>query len=302
MSRVAAETTRLGIEQEIRLTTAEVILLEESIQLMEANIELLGEIAAVIEARVRSGQGQGSELIRAEVAQLRMEDERDRLKANRPGLVAQLNALIGREANAELPQLLPLRAILDKEMTSGGAPQAVLPDLAFYDEAILGRRAAAELARREGRPGFAAGIEWMDNQGMARDEVRVMVGVRLPVWRARYQSAIAAARAEERALEAEQLDLRRRIATEMRRQQDALADSLRRVALYDDRLLERARESLAAEEAAYRAGGSDLLSLMDTQRMLLELELSQRQSLAAAYMAAANLRRLQGDPVSPFRD
>lgn len=292
-----AEAVRLSMEEAIRTSYAELALLEESIRLVAENKELLDTVAGVVESRLGAGRSASADLIRIEVERIRLEDEQLRLEARRPYLQAQLDALTGRNPAEIFPSLQPLTELVSGEDSPPFADLNLAhnPVLEGIERALAGNRVAIELAQREGRPGFSVGAEWMDARGGGRDEVRLTLGVSLPVWRERYRSGVREARAEQRALEADHLDLRRRLLAEIRQAEDKLRDAERRLALYEGRLMERAREALAAEESAYRAGGSDLLNLIDARRVLLDIERTHRQALAEAYTARAVLRRIFGD-------
>lgn len=292
-----AEAVRLSVEEAIRASYAELALLEESIRLVAENKALLDTVAGVVESRLAAGRSASADLIRIEVERIRLEDEQLRLEARRPSLQARLNALAGRDPNDTFPALQPLTDLVEDPASAPSAhhPLAHNPALEGIERALEGSRAAIELAERDGRPGFSVGAEWMDTRGGGRDEVRLTFGISLPVWRERYRSGVREARAEQRALEADHLDLRRRLLAEIRAAEDTLRDAERRLGLYEGCLLDRAREALAAEESAYRAGGSDLLNLIDARRVLLDIELTHRQALAEAYTARAVLRRILGD-------
>jgi outer membrane protein TolC len=75
--------------------------------------------------------------------------------------------------------------------------------------------------------------------------------------------------------------------------------------LYGDTLLPKARESLKATEAAFRAGRASFTDLVDAERVLLEFQLSQERALASYAQRLAELEMLVGSaiprtaPVSP---
>lgn len=292
-----AESLRRAITEEIIRTYADMAYIEASLRILGDNIDVLGRIERSVEARIEAGSGSGTALIRAEVARVRLEDEQAVLAARLPSLRARLNRLLGREAHERVPSLQPLETVVAETpvMNAGSGELAAHPDLLGMEHAIEGRREAAALARREGRPRFALGAEWMDTVSGKPEEVKVTLGVSLPLWRERHRAGEREARAEQRALEAGQRDRRHALEADYREATDLYDDARRRAALYGERLLPRARGALDAEEAAYAGGRGDLLDVLDAQRVLLELEQQHHAARADILRSRAALRRLLGE-------
>ncbi|MCC5807704.1 MAG: TolC family protein [Opitutales bacterium] len=292
-----AASLRRVLADEIIRTYANLAYIDATLRILGDNISILERIEQSVEARIEAGDGSGAALIRAEIARARLEDERAALEARIPPLRARMNRFLGRAPHEGLPSLKPLEAAVAETSARNDGPGglAAHPDLEGLERAIEGRREAVELARREGRPGFALGAEWMDTVSGKREEVMVTLGISLPLWRERYRAGEREARAERRALEAERRDRRYRLEAEFREAADLHEDALRRAALYGDRLLPRGRQALEAEEAAYAGGRGDLLDVLDAQRVLLELQQAHDAALADILRSRATLIRLLGD-------
>ena len=71
-------------------------------------------------------------------------------------------------------------------------------------------------------------------------------------------------------------------------------DSIRRIRLYRESLIPNGEELLRTSETAYKAGTIDFLSLIDSQRLLLEYNLSYHRALADNRQKLAELERLVG--------
>ncbi|GAH83671.1 unnamed protein product, partial [marine sediment metagenome] len=74
-------------------------------------------------------------------------------------------------------------------------------------------------------------------------------------------------------------------------------DAERKIDLYRDTLLPKARQSVKATEASFRAGGGTFLDLIDTQRILLEFELAYERALASRMQRLAELEKLVGKEI-----
>ncbi len=130
-----------------------------------------------------------------------------------------------------------------------------------------------------------------------RDALFASVGVSLPIWRSAYGAAEQAARSNYRAAEYEQTDLGNRLSAAL---DDALYrydDARRKAALYEDALLPKARQSIAAVRSAYETGNADFLDVVDAERILLEFELTARRAAADRLIQLAEIDRLAGGGV-----
>ncbi|MBC8426092.1 TolC family protein [bacterium] len=89
-----------------------------------------------------------------------------------------------------------------------------------------------------------------------------------------------------------------RLVAELGRALFASRDAGRKWDLYATTLLPKARQSLGAVRAAYEAGESGFLDVIDAERLLLEFELSRARALADALVREARIEQLTAVPFS----
>ncbi len=75
-------------------------------------------------------------------------------------------------------------------------------------------------------------------------------------------------------------------------------DAERKIDLYGDTLLPKARESLKVTESSFRAAGSNFTDLIDAQRVLLEFTLAYERALADCAQSLAKIEMLVGRGIS----
>jgi outer membrane protein, heavy metal efflux system len=298
---LGTEALRRNLIADIYTLYADLAYLDATRSILQRNSDLFVQTENLIEGRIAAGRAGSAELLRTRIARTRIEDEIAALEARRPALVAQLNAVIGQSSESSLPALVPLTEHVAVGVApSVGYTSAYLqglsqnPEILAIDRTLAGQRSEIELARRAGRPDFSVGGEWMDTGSGRRDEVKLLFGVSLPIWRDRYRAAEREARAEVRASENDRLNQLYALEAELREAKQARADALRRVQLYRDTLIPQAREVVTAEESAYQAGQVDLLNLIEAQRVLLDLERIEQAALAEQVRAEAIIRRILG--------
>lgn len=169
--------------------------------------------------------------------------------------------------------------------------------------ALPGRNVLADTARTSIANGSltAPDIESRAQRDQARSEEIDLImgpsfGVTLPIFD-QNQAQIAKARfAHEQAVAL--LDaLDRSIVQETREAADRASTAWNVAALYDRELLPQARSTLDISEAAYQAGNTPILNVIDAQRSLLESRRGYIASLQAAANAFVELERAVARPI-----
>ena len=121
-----------------------------------------------------------------------------------------------------------------------------------------------------------------------------MFSINLPLWRDSYSAGLRQAQALTASIEQEKIDTENTLLSKAAQSYYDYDDSTRRIRLYSDTLIPKGEELLQASETAYKAGTIDFLSLIDSQRMLLDYYLSYQRALADNRQKLAELEMLAG--------
>ncbi len=313
-SRAEAARHRLQVER-LRVQTAIEVayfdygLLAQEISTTRELLVLLHGLEPVVQGRIRGGEGQAS-LLRLQVEIGRLED--DLARVLRRQRVASAHLADAMTLNREPGDILPLPQ-LPKPVVSTVALDSTLalalennPEIHDLQAELGARRAAIEVAGFKSLPNFMLGIETMQTgsaidplmAGSGDDPLMVKVGVSLPVWRRSYQAAEREARHRVRAAQQNLDALESRLRMRIEVQAFAVEDSARKISLYRDSLIPRASEALQLTLVAYRTGTSSILDLIDSERALLEFQLSFWRACHAYLEGRAHLRALSGGETS----
>jgi outer membrane protein TolC len=172
------------------------------------------------------------------------------------------------------------------------------PELAGLDFEVLAAKSRIELAKKNFYPDIGVGVEWTEFErsgGMSgRDSVALMFQINLPLWRDSYAAGQRQAQALAASKEQEKIDTENTLLAKAAQSYYDYGDSIRRIRLYRDTLIPKGEELLQASETAYKAGTIDFLSLIDSQRLLLEYHLSYERALADNRQKLAELEMLMG--------
>jgi outer membrane protein TolC len=176
------------------------------------------------------------------------------------------------------------------------------PEIAAMDFELQAARSRLELAKKRFYPDLSLGVEWMTNEGMMgtglrnseKDQVVVMFGVNLPIWRESYKAGQLQAKADMAKASQQKTQTENTLAARAAQVLYEFEDSRRKRELYGDTLAPKAQQLLAASEVAYKAGTVDFLSLIDAQRTLLNFKLLYERAGADNQQRLAELEMLAG--------
>jgi outer membrane protein TolC len=293
---------RLKLQQSITKAYAELYYLQRNIAITQDRMQLISDLEGVARARYKSGSPLAP-VMQAQVELGRLEDNITSLQDMLQPTKARLNALLNRQADAPLSiaSTLPYRQldILNEDMSANLARTS--PELLELEANIARSENQINLARRSRLPDIMLGISYIDtaDASMAvpdsgKDPVIGTVGITLPIWfgknRARIESAASMKTAAQLALE-------NRIQTleaDIRQALFKLRDADRKINLYKESLVPKARQSLEVNRQGYETGGMEFINLIDAERILLEFELAYERALADHLIARADLSRLSG--------
>ena len=117
-------------------------------------------------------------------------------------------------------------------------------------------------------------------------------GKAFAIWTDSYKAARNQARAQLRQKTHEKNQIQNTLAADAQQLLYDFEDSYRKIKLYSDVIIPKAKEMLTASESAYQAGTIDFLSLIDAQRMLLKYELDYERYLAENAQKLAKIEML----------
>ena len=300
------EEERLRVARRIEEAFHEYAFLASELSITSELLGLVQGLEPVVQGRIRSGAGQ-EDLLRLQVEIGRLEDDVASIEQRRSALSARLAdamnlPLRGAERLLPLPQLSAPAP--STRVTSALVEQALAssPRIAVLERRLEAARSAENLTKYKRRPEFAARVDYIDTgdalsagtQGSGDDPLFVGLSMSLPVWTSSYSAAEREARHSVRAARARLEDARSTLNADITDEVYRIDDSQRRLVLYRESLVPRAREALQLTTAAYRAGSASVLDLLDSERALLEFELSYWRACREYLQGEARLTELLG--------
>jgi len=307
-ARARYEAARDRLFYRVKQAYCEYYYLKRAIDLVRQNRDLVRYLEGVARRRYAAAAAGHPDVIRAQVELGKLDDRLRTLEALRQPTASGLNAALGRPTLKPLPW--PTRIPHERLAADDEALLAWLrehnPELAAYRHRIAQAERGVRLAEQNYYPDATVGIQHIQTdeallpgvRDSGKDPVIAMFSVTLPVWYEKYDAALREARARHWETMHSRAERENVLAAEVRMVLYHVRDAARKIDLYGDTLVPKARQSLKATEAAYRAGEANFVDLVDAERVLLEFQLAHQRALADHAIRLAKLRMLVGRPLS----
>lgn len=300
------QAVKLRLFFEVKDAYFELYYLARAIAITEDNVALLKHLESVAQANFMVG-APVSGVIKAQVELGKLDDRRRTLEDLRQPITARLNAALNRPVDAPVPW--PRRApVRELEVNDGAVLEAMTgdnPELRRLDFEIARDEQAVELARKEFRPNFMVGLDWVDTGGAlapglpdsGKDPLVAKVSVSIPIWRSKYRAGVREAERRKEATRGVRNDRENALEARLKLVLFRFHDAERKIDLYRDTLVPLSEASLEVAQQGYEAGKEDFLNVIDAQRLLLEFQLAFERSLADREQRAAEVEMLAGRPL-----
>jgi outer membrane protein TolC len=272
-------------------------LVARALEVNAEHVRLLEDFQRIAVGRYGAGLSPQQAPIQAEVEAAHLMHREVVLRTREKTLVAQINALLHREARAPLPSPPEVLGVPAAPEPSEELLSAVLerrPEILAQRAEIEARRAAVSLERLGFYPDFEVSTSYNSMWGTADHRWMIGVGVNLPIRRERIRAEVAEAEARLASEESELARLEDQVLEEAEVAILELREALHVVHLYQNRVLPATRDQVAAARSGFETGANTMLALIDAERSLRTAELNYHQAVADAFSRRAELDRALG--------
>ncbi len=297
--RLEADEAEAGLVARVQSVYFQLAFMDRALAIMEGTRNLLRDFLQVSSAMYAVGTALQQDVLQAQVAIAAMTEDITVMEQDRVAMAARLNGLLGREATAtvgalELPgpssQSLPH---VDSLMAEAVAQR---PALAAARARVEAAEAGYRAARRELYPDFMVSLGY-GHRPQFDDMATLMVGISLPLFAGSRQlpmrREMLAMQATEEAMEQDLYNETFARLAELR----AEAERARRLTgLYATAVLPQARASVESAMSAYRVGGVDYMTLVESEMTVNRYEIETVRLVAQYHQALAEIDALRGQP------
>jgi len=307
-ARKRYDAAKLKLFFEVKDAYYEYYYLTKSVAVTKENIALIKHIESVGRSRYKAAAATHADVIRAQVEMGKLEDRYQTLLDLRQPIVARLNAALNRPAEADIPwpseiSIEDVNAV-DKDLLAELVAEN--PELKALDFEIDSKRRAIDLAKKDYYPDINLGLNFIDTgrssvgspSDNGKDPVIAMLSLNLPLWREKYDAGVREARARYYAARQDKTEKANSLSFQLKLALYSFRDAERKIDLYGDALLPKAKESLKVTESSFRAATGSFTDLIDAQRILLEFALAYERALANYAQSLAKVEMLVGREIS----
>lgn len=287
----------LEIINEVKNTYYDLFLNYKEIELNQESLKFLETIAKIAEAKYIVGEMAQEGLFKISLEIASLSNNVVNLKQERLAKEAYLNSLLNREPESPLG-----KPVLTEEISFAKDISSLYkltlenePELLIFSYAIEKNKYAKSLAKKGFFPDLMAeiGLRGITAGGIGPWDL--MLAFTVPFWfwtKQRYEVKEAIADLEE--AEAAYQAMKNKALAKTKDLFAKIEISKNRINLYRNTQLIILESTVSSLLSAYQSGEGDIMALLDTIRMLIELKLSYYKALAEYNMNLADLERQIG--------
>ena len=264
--------------------------LNEKIRINRQTLDLLADLEKIARAQNEVGKVTLQDVYRAQIKQDQLTTEIVNLEDSRHPLTAQFKGALGLTRDQSDPpqparfETTPLDLNGEDLLKTAFARN---PRLKAMEAEVRLAEASIALARKSRVPDFSLGL--MADAKTAPTIFRPLAGMTLPIWRDKIAAQIAAAQAGKRAAEARLTSEQITLTVDFAMKSYDYREITRNLALLQDKLVPKARQSLEIARAGYLAGQIDFFNLIDAERTLLNFQLEEVEARTRREIILADL-------------
>jgi len=277
--------------------------IDASLGVVSDYLDLLRDFSSVAEEKYATGEGIQASVFKSQVEISRMLELQLDLLRSRAGIAARMNALLNRpkempvaKANAIDTNLLVIVDSLVIRTALSKRQELLMGEAMVRKSGVM-----SDLARLEYFPNFSFQASYITiPNGVSKavdsgkDPYSFSVGINIPLFFGRRSAAVEQADANMVASKMGYTNVVNNVEAEIVDLIAQVRSTGRTLDLYDKGLLVQASSSLESALSAYRTGKMDFLSLLDAERMLLQVRLGFIREQTTYKKLVAALERAAG--------
>ncbi len=303
----ASDMSKSDWEETIRTITAQaksayygLHYIHKAIDINYENKELLVNLARTAETRYKVGKTPQRDVLAAQVELAKIINDLNVLKENKKSAETRINTLLNRDPEAPLGRpedYTPHKLSVNIQDIEAMAVKN-RPELKKFDSAIKRNRSVHKLAKKDlFFPDPEVAVHYMQSD-TTTDSWRSQVGINIPwIWGKR-RAKVRETRQAVKAAEADYQAVQNAVLYEVKDLWVKAANAQSTAKIYAENVIPLAEQSLKAAITEYKTGKIDFLTLIDSEKTLIDAELVYYRAVADFEIDLAELERAVGIPLS----
>ena len=298
--------SKLDLIYKFKKNYFEYYFLDKSLGILNENIKLLNFSEQVVQSKFKSGSAV-FDVLKIQIEKRKIEENLNTIKDKKKSVIANLNMYLNRDIETfiEAPQNIPEEIIDLTEIEIFDLIEISNPVILSLKHDIQKSKFNLELAKKDAFPDFVFGINYfdidksiMEVEDSGKDAVSATFMVNLPIWYKKYRGSQREALNSYKSSIYEMEEKIIAIKTELKDSFIRYKKGLRNFFLYRNDLIKKAEQWLKIAEAAYQTGTLDVIDYIDSQKNLLEFQLTAERSLTDIAIEIAKIEMLAGSELA----
>ena len=301
------DAIKLKIFYQVKVAYYEYAYLARSIAITRENLELLKFLERVARTRYSTGKIPFTDLIKIQIEQDKLKDQLETITDLKRPIMARLLAAMNLPVESTLPCPPGIPVILtslkDKELLEQLPEQNPLIKRFIYLEAR--EKSGIKLAEKGFFPDVTFGFQTIITDPASNrmvndsgeDPLIASLSLNLPLWWDKQRAAVREASARRLSAKKNNVSIKQTLLSNMQLVLYNYRDAQRRISLYKNILIPKAKQALEVTLEAFRSGIRNSLDLIDAEKTLLEFELSHIRALADQAQKFAEMEMLLGKEI-----
>lgn len=293
-------TVQLDVHYRVKQAYFQLYDLEKRQQILRESIDIFQTLESVATTKVETGKANLSDVLRIQIRIRDLEEQLNILENQKAKPLATINQLLNRPertpvAVADILQLASPTYDRETLLSDIRANHPMLRMFALQQEAA---RQAIELNELEGKPSFAAGLDYIfvgqrsdaNPAHNGRDILSPRVGVRIPLYRDKYDAKEQEEQLKIQALETRKEDQFVRFRSAIEKAYTDLEDGLikYRLAQEQKQTTQSVIDLLLTE---YSTEGTSFIDLLQTENQLIMYDLQSLSAIVKTHLAQTEIER-----------
>ena len=292
------KATELDIIMKVKQAYFDLAFYEESIRLTNEIKELLSSMSKVAQGRYSTAQATQLEVLKVEVELAMATNDLTVLEASKAIAGARLKSILNRGQDDTLPHVPGLSkapvAFNASDLAKKADSQS--PLVKMLEAEAGASELEADLMKKEYYPDLMLGVAPIQRDGRF-DYFDVMVQVNIPIWFGKYENKSGEASHKGREMRLMAKAERNAKAYEIKAGTLMAQSSERMMGLYEASIVPQAALSFESAMKNYQAGRMDLLTLIDTERVLKKTRLEYLKTVLDYWKNMAELEKTAGTEI-----
>lgn len=293
------EMTTLDVVTRIKKTYAELYYIHKEIQAIDESIGFLKQFFNIASQHYALGHAPQTDVLRAQIELAKVENQRLTAKDRKEVIEAQFNTMLNRDAEAPVgtPQPVDTNAVTYEIEELYERARDYHPQLAATRHMVERAEFMKSFARQHYLPDFMFRFTQVEQDGAFTDQ-KYMFGLTVPLWFfGKQNNMVSEATAQVEMLRAYYQNMENSVLLDVKAAKVETDRSARTRVLYEHSIIPQAYANVKSALVAYEANEIDFMTLLESERILLQFQLEQYRAQTDFFKSIAELEEAIGGAI-----